>query len=513
MNRKGRAPHFAGLFFYPVKTTICYISFPLKLFRNIYGLDVRSINLFRVALGVVMIGQIVGYVLLNFKSMFSPETGVLGNGFATEYIATYTGPEWLFAIDSDTGMLAFIAIRILFLILFAIGAFPRVAALGSAVLLWLFQIRYNVLFLGWEMFAAVLISFSVFLPWNRKPTEKEMEWRSPLAFVTLFQIGFIYFYNGISKNGDKWMDGTAVRFFLAEFDKARPLAHSVIQIDWLTTFLTYYTLVMEVGVLLLLFAPFRSRKLRYISAFLILTLHWGIDLMVDVGFFKWYATCIAILLLPDSFWLKVPASFLRIITPIRVIPMPKANWVRYTGWVLAGYILFMIVDTNLYQTVTSKTNDRVGIVLNKMKLGGSIKAMTPDWWPQYSFMRQFWHLYSPDPPTEKGYMQFEFVTEDKVYRVSEGEPLAEGQLYCNLPEQHLMMYLTLRRVRNKREQIALKAKLMYELRRWNEHKTNPPLKSVEIVIYSFRPNSVEQISDPIYTRTVVQTIDINYGNS
>lgn len=486
----------------------------MKLTSKIYGLDLRSVNAFRIALGLTMIGQIIGYVLLNFKTMFSPETGVLGNGFASEYIATYNGPEWLFSIHSDSGMLVFIGIRILFLILFTIGLYPRITAFASATLLWLFQIRYNVLFLGWEMFAAVLISFSVFMPWQRK-ADGDYEWRSPLAFVTLFQIGFIYFYNGISKNGDKWMDGTAVKFFLAELDKARPMAHSIIELDWLTTGLTYYTLVMEVSVLLLLFFPLMNKPLRYVSIFLIMTLHWGIDLFINVGFFKWYATCISILLLPDTFWRWIPQKIGRGFFPMRSIVLPSGKPSKYAELFLSLYLVFMIIDTNLHQTVTSRTNDRVGVLLKELKLGRAIKAITPNWWPQYSFMRQFWHLYSPDPPEEKGRMQFEFVTADGTFRVSEGQVLPEGQLYSSLPEQHLLMYLTLRRVRNKREQIALKAKLMYEINAWNKREGSPPLQQVDIVVYSFRPESADQINStiPEYSRNVIQTVDISYGGS
>lgn len=489
----------------------------MQLTKKIYGLDKRSIDLFRVMLGSVFIAHMVGYVLMNFGSMFSPETGVLGNGFAKEYIANYNGPEWLFAIDTDAGMLGFISVRLLFMIAFTIGIYPRVSAFVSALLLWFFQIRYNVLFLGWEMFAAVLISWSVFLPWNRPDgEEKSNEWRSPLAFVFLFQLGFIYFYNGVSKNGDKWMDGTAVKFFFAELDKTRPLANLVIDQDWLTSSLTYYTLFMEVIVLVLLLIPWKSVLFRYISILMIITLHWGIDLFVNVGFFKWYALCIGVVLLPGSFWVSMPLSvqqFIQKLQPIRSLSIPSGKVAKYGTALLASYLLFMIVETNLFQTVTSKTNDRVGSFLRENKLDKPVKNLMPEWWPQYSFLRQFWHLYSPNPPSEKGHMQLEFITDGGVSRVSQGKPLAVATLYSSNVEQHLMMYLTLRQVRNKREQIALKAKIMHEINLWNRGKSNPSIKQVEVVVYSFKPEFSNQITrqKPEYTRQVLQTIDIDYG--
>lgn len=486
----------------------------MRFSRKLYGIDTRSINFFRIVLGVVMIGHMIGYVLANFTTMFSPETGVLGNGFAKDYLDVYVAPQWLFKINTDGEMLCFIGIRLVFLLLFVLGYYPRIAAFVSALLLWLFQLRFNVLFLGWEMFAAVLISFSVFFPWHKNISERK-EWRSPMAFVMLFQIGFIYFYNGISKNGEKWMNGTAVKFVLAEFDKAKPLAHKVIEWDLLMSLFTYSTIVIEIAIPLLLFVPFKNKLIRYVVIAFILCLHWGIDFFVDVGYFKWYATCIAALLLPESFWnthLLRMESVVKWLYPKRTITIPKKRIFSVLEKALTVYLLFMIVITNLNQTVTSKTNDRIGRALNKSHLHHPIKRVTPSWWPEYSFMRQFWHLYSPDPPIEKGYGQYEIITETDTFRVSNGVPLTDGQLYSSAPDKHLMMYLTLRGSRNKREQIARKNKLMYEIKAWNKNENNPPMKAVEIVLYSYRPQTSSMIKrgEPRFNRTVLQKIDVSY---
>ncbi len=483
--------------------------------NRVYGLDLRSLNLFRIALGSVLLAHLIVYVALNFSTTFSPETGVLGNRFAQDYSAAYNTPNWLFSIDGDVGMWSFIAIRVLFLLLFISGLYPRVAAFVSSILLWVFHVRFNVLFIGWEMYASVLLTWSVFLPWNRKWGTGSREWRSPLTFVLLFQVGFIYFYNGISKNGPKWMDGTAVKFFLAESDKARPLAASIIEVNWLTTALTYYTLMAELAILLLLFIPFRNMTLRWVALLMIFTLHWGIDLFIDVGYFKWFATCVALLLVPGHTWdsLKEKFNWSKVF-PKREFSLGNHTTRMWAERIISVYLLFVILESNLYHTTVSKTPDRVKLGLNALRLNKPIERLMPDWWPQYSFFRQFWHLYSPDPPEEKGYMQIEFVTDVGTKRVSNGRALENGKLYSNAPEQHIMMFLTLRRFRNKREEIALKSKLMYEIERWNQHEGNPPIKSVEVVLYSYRPTDAASISalPPAFERIVLQTVDIAYRN-
>jgi len=282
--------------------------------------------------------------------------------------------------------------------------------------------------------------------------------------------------------------------------------------------LTYYTLFMEVVVVLLLFVPFKNSFFRYVAVLMILSLHWGIDLFVNVGFFKWYATCIGVLLLPASFWVRLPSGIGNLsekIFPRRVIAIGPNKLTRILEGLLALYLVFMILETNLYQTVTSKTNDRVGLAIKKTGLNRTIKNLMPAWWPQYSFMRQFWHLYSPNPPSEKGYMQFEFATDNGIQRVSNGKPLPDGVLYSSMAEQHLLMYLTLRQVRNKREQIALKSKLMFEIDKWNRAEENPKLYRVDVVVYSYKPTIASDItsSRPNYTRNVIQSVDIDYGKN
>ncbi len=261
--------------------------------KNSYFLDTRSIVAFRVVLSCFIALEFAFMVLGNFSDIYSPESGVLGNCFAEGYTASYKNANGIFSISSDTGMKLFIGIIIAVMIVLATGIYTRLMALTGCILLWLFFNRYQLLYFGWEMYASVMLFWLVLLP--SKFSGKK--YHSPIVAALFFQIGIIYFYNGISKNGDLWMNGNAVESFLSEVDKARVAADWLIQKPFLTSLLTYLTLLIEIGIIVLLFIPVHTKKLRYLVCFLIFSLHWGIDIFVDVGNFKYVATAVTLLLL------------------------------------------------------------------------------------------------------------------------------------------------------------------------------------------------------------------------
>lgn len=487
--------------------------------NRVYGLDLRSIGLFRVALGIFLLGELVFRVLLNFSEIYSPESGVLGNCFREGYASVYELPPFIFGIESDAGMLAYLTVYAACLLLFILGIVPRTSAFVSAVLFWLVNSRYNVLYLGWEMYASTLLFWAIILPVGDRfavlprpmfsRSNLAQEWRSPLAFAALFQIAFIYFYNGISKNGERWMNGEAVHFFLSEYDKLRPLAESVQPLDGLLRAMTYGTLIFEVILPVMIFLPYRNVALRVFALLGVLAFHWGIDLLVDVGNFKYVATCAVMLMVPGDIWDKVlPVLPTRTVRPFFASYRPSLAKAEV---VLAIVLVGVVILSNLNQTAKTPTEDRVKHLLSRSGLDGTLQQWGISSWPQYSFFSQYWHLYSPDPPREKGYLQVEVLrTDDVSVRIWNGEPL-DDRLFISKVHQNLMQYLLLKGGRNKKDQLAEHCLLMTNLRRWNSLHRDVPIKGIQLVAYSFRPSSVSQVTTkPSFERVEVKTYDVRY---
>lgn len=478
------------------------------MINKIYGLDTRSISVFRVLLSVFIAAEFILMVLGNFHDIYSPETGVLGNCFAEGYQSNYKNASAIFSIHTDGVMEIFVGSIILTMLFVAVGFYSQFFALAGCILLWLFFTRYQLLYFGWEMYASVMLFWLVLIPskWS-----EGREYRSPFAFALLFQIAFIYFYNGISKNGELWMSGKAVESFLSEVDKARPAADWLISKPAITSALTYLTLIIEVGIVILLFIPVQSKKLRYLSSFLIFSLHWGIDIFVDVGNFKYVATVVSVLLLPGDIWVWLeskftfPERFKRIRMPDYELKIhPKAEKA------LAVVIFVLIVFVNLSQTNFSGTNDRMKQVVEGVNLDRVFKKINHHALPQYSFFSQYWHLYSPDPPGETGWMQVEFITTNNdTVSVFNGKPLE--QRFHSAAQRNLFNYLLLKKGRNKKDQVAEKCLLMREIKLWNKG-ANPKISSAQLVIYNrvYEPEKWKSNLQPGFTRIPYKVVDINY---
>lgn len=523
--------------------------------KKIYGIDIRSIAAFRIILSLFIAFEFSFMVLGNFSEIYSPESGILGNAFANDFHSFYNGFIGIFSIQSDLVMKLFIYLIIAVMLMLCIGFYPRIMAIAGCILLYLFFNRYSLLYFGWEMYASVMLFWLAFVPHSsvfsffkiEKNTitnfssgivgnnvssgvVENKEWNSPLAFALIFQIGMIYFYNGISKNGELWMSGRAVESFLNDADKARPLAAWVLKSNWIagfSAFLTYFTLIAEIGLIIILFIPWKSKQFRYFAAFLIFSLHWGIDIFVNVGNFKYVATAVAILILPGDFWdgivhfldrrkstikiTEAPNSITKFISTIPKIKLSGFNFpANYTleknlAWTLCFSILF----SNLSQTNASRTTDRMKHVIEFLHVDKILKKVNHSFLPQYSFFTQYWHLYSPDPPKENGYMQVEVIT-DKNDRLSvfNGIPLENKRFHSSV-QHNLFTYLLLKKGRNEKEKIAEKYLVLREIRLWNKQPGNDKIQAVQLVIYSrlFDRNKKVQSA---FERLVYKTIDVKY---
>lgn len=521
--------------------------------KKIYGIDLRSIAIFRIFLSLFIALEFSFMVLGNFTEIYGPETGVLGNAFANDYHSFYNGFSGIFFIQSDLVMKLFICLTIAVMLMLCIGFYPRIMAIVGCVLLYLFFNRYSLLYFGWEMYASVMLFWLAFIPSNsffslfklqetiadkKKSTQAykgNIEWNSPLAFALIFQIGMIYFYNGISKNGELWMTGRAVESFLNDADKARPLAAWILQSNWssgFSVFLTYFTLISEIGLILILFIPWKNKQLRYFASFLILFLHWGIDVFVDVGYFKYVATAVAILILPGNFWDNITrltslmglakgetndtsqkkvngiAGYLIAFPKIK-LPVLNFSTNLILEKALAWLLCFSILFSNLSQTNASKTTDRVKHFIEFLHFDKILKKVDHSLLPQYSFFTQYWHLYSPDPPKESGYLQIEVITEENdTLSVFNGIPLENKRFYSSV-QHNLFTYLLLKKGRNQKERIAEKYLVLREIRLWNKLPGNGKLRSVQLVIYSRLFDKNKKVQSGL-DRIAYKTIDVKY---
>jgi hypothetical protein len=101
------------------------------------------------------------------------------------------------------------------------------------------------------------------------------------------QLAFIYFFNAVHKNGETWREGTAVHYVLHLDRLATPLA------VWLRTRMTlglsramsWTALGIEWSLPFLLLSPFGTRECRRLAIVLVIMLHGGFGLFMNLGNF------------------------------------------------------------------------------------------------------------------------------------------------------------------------------------------------------------------------------------
>jgi hypothetical protein len=131
-------------------------------------LDTRAVALFRWVLGLIHVIKFWGTIPRNFEQIFSPVSGVLGKCFADGYVAGYNKTPLLFAMEQDGALWTFTLLSGLVMFLFMIGVYPRLMAIVGSFLLWMFNVRYQMLWFGWEQYAQVLLFVAIFLPLNSR---------------------------------------------------------------------------------------------------------------------------------------------------------------------------------------------------------------------------------------------------------------------------------------------------------------------------------------------------------
>lgn len=181
---------------------------------------------------------------------------------------------------------------------------------------------------------------------------------------------------------------------------------------------------------------------------------------------------------------------------------------------LAIGLLVCMVCSNLYNHATTRTNDRVSPVLEKLGVRQALSFWSV--MPGYSFFQQYWHLYSPDPPIEKGYVRMEAITlQGDTVDVFNGAILAGRGQYIDRQQKFIFLFVAIRKLRNKREMRMAECMTVREIKAWNRHRERPRLRTMQLVIYSARPKEQDFAAfraRPQYAREVLYEAAINYRN-
>jgi hypothetical protein len=390
-------------------------------------LDVRAIGLFRILLASLTLFDCVHR--FGVREQYYTELGVL----PVDYLAQYRGQGWvslLSSIRSSELVTACFLVEMVALLLTLVG-------LGVPVAKWIVYgcqlsivARNPIVLNGADYILCAWWMWALFLPLDARYSlsSRLRHGRSycglvvtPVALVLVFQLAWIYALNAWQKDGWTWRDGSAVWYFLWQQRQVTDLGLWLRDSAprWLFRGASYCALAIEGTAPVLLLSPWGTRYTRPLLLLLVVPLHVGIMLVLDLALFSPTMMVTFVLLLrPEHLdvlerwvgacgkWLTCRLPMLRTVTPPRQqrgrAPFPlHASWGK---WLIACAIACVLT----YDLFLENRKLRAALTLPPLPQGLAELQ-------QALKLQQRWDMFSPNVPLLDSRLVVEFETEPGKY--------------------------------------------------------------------------------------------------
>jgi len=275
--------------------------------NEILGLDLRSMALYRVLMGVLLLAEIAAR-LPDARAFYTDE------GIFPRSIAAETIPLSLHLLDGSLAwQLVLFGLQAVFAVLLLVGWNTRLAVVVSWFLLISLQGRNTLVMHNGDTFLKMSLFFAMFLPlgavWS---VDSRFRPRPPgvgplvvnagtIAYIG--QICVVYIFAVLWKYAPEWRsEFSAVHYALHVDTLASPLAKFLRQYDGVMVVLTVATMLTEASAPLLVLFPFGTQWTRLVAVFVFIGLHAGFAACLVLGNFAPVCWVGWIILLPPLFW-------------------------------------------------------------------------------------------------------------------------------------------------------------------------------------------------------------------
>ena len=288
------------------------------LLDRLFGVDIRSLAAFRVALGALLLLDLAQRAR-NLEAHYT-EGGILPRDALLRYFAL---SDWHWSIhlanDTVSGQAVLFTLAAVAAIALAAGYCTCGATVASWLLLVSLQARNPTLLFGADQLLRLLLFWAMFLPlgaaWSvdRSRTEAGAVRQRHLSMASvgiLSQVFLMYFFVGLMKEGPAWSSGEALTNAFSAEMFAGPLAGALLAFPRLLEVLTYIVPWFEMVVPFLLFVPIATRSFRIAALVLLVGFHGLMALSVSAGFFPAVSLTALVLFLPSGFWNSPVLGFL-----------------------------------------------------------------------------------------------------------------------------------------------------------------------------------------------------------
>ena len=281
--------------------------------KQIFGLDLRSLALFRIGLAIVILVDLA-FRFQDISSLYS-DVGVLPRD---ALIAEKIRHPLYWSLHLISGQPFFQVLLFLFAALMAVamlvGYRTRLATIASWAMIISIHNRNPVLLFAADDVLRALMFWAMFLPLgavysldsalnsNPKPLPKNILTSATVALIV--QQCFIYMFSVVFKaSSPLWFpEGTAV-YYAFSFDQyATPVSQFLLNFPPLLTFSSYFTLIIEFFGPLFLFIPFYTTFFRFATVITFILLHVTFDLGFELGIFPLLSVASWFAFIPTPIW-------------------------------------------------------------------------------------------------------------------------------------------------------------------------------------------------------------------
>lgn len=418
---------------------LTWVDRALSLLGGMFGTDLRSLAVFRMVLGLVMLFDLLGRwsdVAIHYS-----DQGLLSREEAIDGLNPWRWSLY-FVNGSSQFVHAMFALTALVTLAVIVGYRTRLTMVAMWVLLVSLQVRNPLVLSGADSYLRVLMFWGMFLPlgavwsvdrWRQRDTPPPHPWYASVASAALLlQIAFVYFFTALLKTGDPWRkDFDAIWYALGAEQLTTPLGSWLHQFPDLLHLLTIATMVIEVGAPVILFVPWRNALMRCIGICAIVGLQIGIMVTMNIGIFPWISALCMVCFLPTVAWERMLGWGSRVLQ--RFLPGLQRGWRHAWGTVGA------VSETSGRVVTGSLVTNLLAAGLLLVVLGWNIASVSAYTMPRESrpvvyglAIYQKWAMFAPRPPQSTQWSVIEGTLANGT-KVSLLEPLVQGDMSLVVP--------------------------------------------------------------------------------
>ena len=352
--------------------------------------DLHAVALFRIALGVLLLADLT--IRLGDFELHYTEAGVLPLAEAGHFIGASPLLPLHLMSDAAGWQVGLFWVGIFFASGIVIGFQTRACVLGAWLVLGAIHARNPLVLYGADTFLMGLLLWGVFLPLGDRwgCDSARFGWRGKgtcLSVGTLalvIQIVVVYWGGFLSKSGVTWWNGEAVGGVLQLDQYASSWGSRLLAYPVLLRYLTWATLLIEALAPLLLLLPRGWARISGVA--LLGFLQVGFAVFMELGLFPFVSLAALVPFLP--------------VGPNEESKRPSLATLGVAARMREGLGLGCLLIMILWNGGVSRLEfqrTRLKAALPDVAVG-VVERLRLD---------QSWSMFSPDPPTEDGWLVFE----------------------------------------------------------------------------------------------------------